>query len=726
MKKYNIFNWKKLKLFLIIITSISIILLPIFIITINLMHYFYYCGVIKISLEKILINFLNHKIIILGYSLVAWLFFVIVALIYFSCKKPKKEVTTKATTNKAYGQAKWLTMKEFNNICPLVKLETKNINDHGWVVASQESREGLQCNIKSNTHYLVLGSTNSGKTDSIVKPTIALNARSIYQPSMIITDLKSELIREMSLDLEQQGYIIKRINLKQGGSNFWNPLKIIYDYWIQTIKIEKSIKEYQEINKKHRKLLCYLHKVKQCSHCLTIKGFYTFDNKIFINFNQLLQVKNNQIITLQALAREQINDITTTLIPQQNNDKAFFSGIARNSLQAIILAMLEDLSNKPKALTLKQFNLASVRFIITKGQIMREWLANRVATSPARIAAAAILEEDAKETLANFVQTMLEKLTIFTDPRIQTITCQNDINLSTIDEKPTAIFIELPDDRTDKNIFASLFMSQLYKALIQKADANNGKLLRPVYFICDEFGNMPAINGLERVITTVRSRLIQFMFIIQDKYQLLNQYGQNAYTIINNCMLQAIVKTKDYKVAQEYSQMIGDQTVIKVGTSNSKNNINTNESLVGIKLIKAEELQMLKKGQAIILQESDNPIKVNFFPYSQSKSYISGIAKNITKEFNFINIENYYYHIEDNNIENFNPNLDEQQLVVNEDNNEKYFQQLKNLKKQLNKINKLIQEQGKQEQLIQQQEQLRQKIDQLTIKNQLKTNFKVN
>lgn len=447
--------------------------------------------------------------------------------------------------------------------------------------------------------------------------------------------------------------------------------------------------------------------------------------KFLLILKNCYKQKNNQIIILQALAREQINDITTTLIPQQNNDKAFFSGIARNSLQAIIMAMLEDLTNKPKALTLKKFNLASVRFIITKGQTMRKWLANRTATSPARIAAAAILEEDAKETLANFVQTMLEKLTIFTDPRIQTITCQNDIDLSQIDEQPTAIFIELPDDRTDKNIFASLFMSQLYKALIQKADTNNGKLLRPVYFICDEFGNMPAINGLERVITTVRSRLIQFMFIIQDKYQLLNQYGQNAYTIINNCMLQAIVKTKDYKVAQEYSQIIGDQTVIKVGTSNSKNNIHTNESLAGIRLIKAEELQMLKKGQAIILQESDNPIKVNFFPYSKSKSYVSGMANNIAKEFNFINIKNYYYNIEDNSIENFNTNLGEQQLIINEDNDEKYFQQLKNLKKQLNRINKLIQEQGKQEQLIKQQQELRYKIDQLAIRNQLKTNFEI-
>lgn len=291
MKKYNIFNWKKLKLFLIFMMILSVILLPIFTFAINLVHYFYWSGLIKITLLKLWSNFVNNKMIIISYSLIAWLVFFIIALGYFSIKKPKKEVTTKATTNKAYGQAKWLTIKEFNNICPLVKLSNKNINDHGWVVASQENREGLQCNIKSNSHYLVLGSTNSGKTDSIVKPTIALNARSNYQPSMIITDLKSELIREMSLDLEQQGYIIKRINLKQGGSNFWNPLKIIYDYWIKTIKIEKSIKEYQQINKKHKKLLCHQHKVKQCNHCLTTKGFYTFDNKIFINFKELLQAK---------------------------------------------------------------------------------------------------------------------------------------------------------------------------------------------------------------------------------------------------------------------------------------------------------------------------------------------------------------------------------------------------------------------------------------------------
>ena len=471
---------------------------------------------------------------------------------YKICFSKKKEATLKSTNQNDYGNANWLSEKEFNQNYPLVS-DNSIYNQHGFVVNSKMKKQQLIYNVRTDTHNLIIGGTGSGKSQNLVLPTIAVNGKSQVKPSMIVTDPKGELYQYQKYSLEKVGYNVQVINLRTVTESIaWNPLQVIYDQFVSML----------------------------------------------LSTNE--QVKLEKRVAIQS----DIQDLTKTVFANDNQVQPFWNNSGALVTEAIILAMLEDaevIIKNENAINQEQikqlleihlpatkFNLASVTVIATMGQDLVNWFKQRSDTSLAKITANQLLHGESK-TLSSILMTMSTNLAIFKNDFIRNLTCNNDLNLSDFITKPTALFIVVPDENHNFYVFISLLISQIYKFLTSEASKTaSGKLDRPVYFLCDEFGNIPAIPNIEGMITIARSRNIFFQLIIQELKQLENKYNKAIADIIfANCSLHTFLQTMNLETARYYSDIIGDATVLQISTSGKGKSKSESETLKGHPLILA-------------------------------------------------------------------------------------------------------------------------------------------
>jgi len=217
--------------------------------------------------------------------------------------------------------------------------------------------------------------------------------------------------------------------------------------------------------------------------------------------------------------------------------------------------------------------------------------------------------------LSGIYGTATTELELFEEPLIQNIICQNDLNFNEISLKPTVIFIIVPDERIEHHFFVSLFIGQVYKALVAQTNGNGGKLICPVYFLCDEFANLPAITNMEAMITVARSRNIFFQLVIQAFSQLETKYNKAiANVIFANCSLHIFLQTMNLETAKKYSEMIGQKTLLKVSVSGKGKNQSPQANLDHTNLISASELIQLPNNEAIVVYSQQLPAKVKLLP----------------------------------------------------------------------------------------------------------------
>lgn len=576
-----------------------------------------------------LIKYWKNVFGIFYYWLLALLLSIVIYFyfIYYICFAQKFEPKLKATKYKNFGNANWLSKNEINKLYPLVtSIDNKN-NNHGFVVNSKKTGNTVFYNLRTNTHSLIIGGTGSGKTQGLVLPTIHINGKSQTKPSMVLTDVKGELYQIQGKFLQDQGYNVKVLNLRNiKGSIAWNPLQMIYNQF-----------------------------------------------KLFLLTND-----EQEKLHLKVLIQSDIQDLTKTLFVNKNQTDPFWNDSGALITEAIILGILEkteiliadDINENNQTieqlletyLPATRFNLSSVAVIISLEYDMIDWFDALPETSIAKLTANQILQSGSK-TLTSILMTMSTTLSIFKNNFIRNLTCNNDLDFNEFINKPTALFIVVPDENQNYYIFVTLLISQLYKFLVIAANNTSAsKLPRPVYFLCDEFGNVPAIPNIEIMITISRSRNIFFQLIIQDLQQLKEKYGhEKANIIYTNCSLHIFLQTMDLETAERYSKMIGEKTIIEVSTSGkavnkvngkiiSSSRINDkddsrsqSQSLRGHVLISASDLMKLPAGEAVIFYARENPFRANLVPWHKISS------KNpepivIDTEVKLINFEKDFYY----------------------------------------------------------------------------------
>ncbi len=328
-------------------------------------------------------------------------------------------------------------------------------------------------------------------------------------------------------------------------------------------------------------------------------------------------------------------------------------------LQAILIAMLEDSENPLRGMTKEKFNFAAVRMMSANTQNdcaeLKEYFYNRPKTSEARIRVSQVLDTTDR-TLQSYFTVIADAMAMFSDVSICSMTSNNKVNVRTFDNISTALFLKIPDERVGRYDIASAFFSITYKELVGKARANEGATLnRPVYFIIDEFGNLPPLNKLDNMLAVARSRKIFFLLVVQSYDQIEKVYGKTtAESIKANCNIEVFIGSKELGTLEAFSKKCGNYSVTSSSVSSNRvgdytGNMSTKERPV----IYPSELAKLNNpplqmGNTIVIASGKLPLYARFTPIFKSKFFVAGEYVMKRASGKIFDVDENYYDISGN------------------------------------------------------------------------------
>ena len=180
----------------------------------------------------------------------------------------------------------------------------------------------------------------------------------------------------------------------------------------------------------------------------------------------------------------------------------------------------------------------------------------------------------------------------------------DELQLDTLGDKKTALFLIMSDTDSTFNFLISMVYTQLFNLLCEKADDVYGGRL-PVHVRCliDEAANIGQIPNLEKLVATIRSREISACLVLQAKSQLKAIYKDNADTIIGNMDSQIFLGGSEPGTLKDLSEMLGKETIDAFNTSDTRGNspsYGTNYSKLGHELLSRDELAVLDGGKCIL------------------------------------------------------------------------------------------------------------------------------
>ena len=508
----------------------------------------------------------------------------------------------------------------------------------------------------SPCHSLVIGSTGSGKTTTFVSPMIQILSATNAGSSMVITDPKGELFSLHSGFLKQRGYDVKVIDLRDTYSSYrWNPLEMIWNGYQNYLNAHKNaFARKDEPEKSGLVIVQPLEKFKP------EEKWYEFDGKGYAEYDKLVEAIKVYQKKQYDEVYEDLNDLTSVLIPIENEKDPMWEKGARSIVLAVLLAMLEDSEDESLGMTKEKFNFFNMTKILQNSSNdyleLRNYFAGRSVLSKAYSLSKQVCD-CAEQTRASYMSIVYEKLTMFNDAGICALTSSSDFTSEGLAERPTALFLKIPDEKDTRHNLAAIFILNIYKTLIKVASSREDlSLPRNVYFIMDEFGNMPKIEKFDKFITVGRSRKIWFTMIVQSYSQLNNVYGETVADIIKgNCGIKMFIGSNDMNTCKEYSELCGNITVVTSSTSGSihSTDVNLSNQTQVRPLIYPSELQRLNHpgdiGHSIIVTFGNYPLKTYFSPSFVVPLY--KIGKMDTSELNerFFNENEIFYDVKARN-----------------------------------------------------------------------------
>jgi type IV secretion system protein VirD4 len=385
-----------------------------------------------------------------------------------------------------------------------------------------------------------MGASGSGKTQAFMFPLIKILGRA--GESMIVTDPKGELYEACGNLLKEKGYKLILVNFRdprEGAA--WNPFS--YPYRI-----------YKEGNAD----------------------------------------KANEL--LQDLA-------SNILIDPNNKAEPFWEQTASNFFTGLSLGLFDD---APES----EININSINMMAEVGEdrvgsstYIKEYSKSKGELSPAYIAAASCINAPS-DTRGGIMSTFRTKTRIFSSQAaLSEMLSYSDFDIRDIGKEKTAVFLKVHDEKTTYHALATIFVKQVYEALIAVAQTcPKLKLPYRTNFVLDEFANMPALKDVETMITASRSRNIRFTFVIQNFSQLNKVYGKDvAETIKGNCGNFVYIMSTELAALEEVSKLLGDQKQEKAKKDEAQKPIRP--------LFTVSDLQALKEGEVIVNRFRSMPFK---------------------------------------------------------------------------------------------------------------------
>ncbi len=502
----------------------------------------------------------------------------------------------------------------------------------GILVRAEQRGNGMEINFVKPIHTLVVGTTSSGKTSRFVVPSLQLMSMTSAKPSFVITDPKGELYDKCSNKFRSEGYDVKIINLRDPFTSLqWNPLTYPYDMYQRSFNLDKEVKVHPPgDNPKNYNLL--------------IQRTFEYSSTTWFEFNGVAYSDKSTLENdMRVIARElqdntftALKDIVSTLAPIESAKDPSWEQTAQRLIHAVMLAMLEDSRIPELGMTRDKYNMYNVYKICnttdsgrdTFATLKRYLFSYRDQFSQVPELASAALQ-NADTTSKNYMGFVSGKMALFSDTGIDFLVSNTEVDFTTIDERPTAIFLIIPDEIRVRYPLAILFVTQLYKRLIDKAQELGGELKRHVYFMLDEFGNMPKFPEFGSSMAVGRSRGIFFELCVQSYSQLYQVYGQEeGKTIKDNCPINVYIASEDTTTNKEFSELLGKKTVVRTTENRSvgpdgKETSSYSDQIVSRPIAYPEELMSFKdKGEVVIKTFDPNAVlKTKMTRYFEAKCY---------------------------------------------------------------------------------------------------------
>lgn len=217
------------------------------------------------------------------------------------------------------------------------------------------------------------------------------------------------------------------------------------------------------------------------------------------------------------------------------------------------------------------------------------------------------------------------RLAPFDIQELRDLTMYDELELDTLGDKKTALFLIMSDTDSTFNFLISMVYTQLFNLLCDKADdVYGGKLPIHVRCLIDEAANIGQIPNLEKLVATIRSREISACLVLQAKSQLKAIYKDHADTIIGNMDSQIFLGGSEPGTLKELSEMLGKETIDAYNTSDTRGNspsYGTNYSKLGHELLSRDELAVLDGGKCILQLRGVRPFLSDKYDLTQHPNY---------------------------------------------------------------------------------------------------------
>ena len=413
-----------------------------------------------------------------------------------------------------------------------------------------------------NKNVLVIGGSGSGKTRFWLKPNLMQCNSEKYPCSFVVTDPKGSVVVECGKMLRRFGYRIKIFN---------------------TINFKKSM---------HYNPFAYIHSEKDILKLVTClisntKGDGKTGDEFWQKAETLLYCALIGYIHYEAPVEEQN---FATLIEMLNSmevredDEEFEN--------AVDLMFKELAKEKPDHFAVRQY----AKYRLAAGK-----------------------------TLKSILVSCGARLAPFDIEELREVTAYDELELDTLGDKKTALFLIMSDTDASFNFLISMIYSQLFNLLCEKADDVYGGRL-PVHVRCliDEAANIGQIPQLEKLVATIRSREISACLILQAQSQLKALYKDNADTIIGNMDSRLFLGGSEPTTLKELSTALGKETIDTFNTGESRGR-ETSHSLnyqkLGKELASVDELAVLDGGKCILQLRGVRPFLSEKYDITKHPNY---------------------------------------------------------------------------------------------------------
>ena len=217
------------------------------------------------------------------------------------------------------------------------------------------------------------------------------------------------------------------------------------------------------------------------------------------------------------------------------------------------------------------------------------------------------------------------RLAPFDIQELRDLTMYDELQLDTLGDKKTALFLIMSDTDSTFNFLISMVYTQLFNLLCDKADDVYGGTL-PIHVRCliDECANIGQIPNLEKLVATIRSREISACLVLQARSQLKAIYKDNADTIVGNMDSQIFLGGSEPTTLKDLSEMLGKETIDAFNTSDTRGNspsYGTTFQKMGHELLSRDELAVLDGGKCILQLRGVRPFLSDKYDLTQHPNY---------------------------------------------------------------------------------------------------------